>query len=795
MDTTDIAVAAPAADHILEQLRALPREEQLAQVLALLSKADEAAERIEGLISEVWDYAVNNRLWEAGDMTLEEVKVRVNWEALYDRIRRHGRTRRRLNTSLAGIRQQWGGPLEDAIPGSLLPSQLGVNLLENLHRLSKATSVETARPLLVEAIQWRLHQPGKHKANELQTADVLRALSRVKAVEGSSAGSGDVAEVPGDDDDDGHDDGDESAQQLRREEASRREAAGSAREMTVVTGGHCSCPGFLRGRFPGPGVRLPDEEGLALVREARKGAGLPGLCQRHLRLLAAGGLGLLNNKTQEVLCWRLKQVYLHRTRLPQLRQKKPKWFRAGSRAVTTQDLLGTFRFPPVQRPAFDFDPAPVLERFGGAGSWEAWQRDGTINVPGLFAYLGQEDVKGMIDQEFLVYRHHHRTPEGKPRLGWLRNMYYSLIQQLVRQDPAYYALTAAARPDRGWRLISYPYITKNTGKKGEATGFLHMDLNLEAYLRDGSGGNRLTSSVSIDDEDELGCTVAVKGFHHHIQAWHGRLLQRGWGGGGLTTNCSQIYTAEDRAQWGEPVPVPCPAWGVRLSLPQLIHGSSKASVRRRRTILPWYMLVDGEHKELEAKGCLGWSEVRQCHLDLEVPRLDPSGYPHKMGAPTGRFGGAVVLGSTSALGDALVGRRKWTDPQVQRERDLVLGRDGVAALAYVKQVRGQLVEQYRAGFEWMKQTELEGFGEVSYFAKRAAREAAGLDPDDEEEEVDSSSGSSSLELGEGDLEDGEEDEVEGEEEDEEEGEEGEDEEDGEEDEEEDGEEDEEDDDE
>ena len=272
MDTTDVAVAAPAADHILEQLRALPREAQLAQVLALLSKADEAAERIEGLISEVWDYTVNNRLWEAGGMTLEEVKVRVNWEALYDRIRRHGRTKRGLNTSLAGIRQQWGGGPEDAIPGSLLPSQLGVNLLESLHRLSKATSVETARPLLVEAIQWRLNQPGKHKANELQTADVLRALSRVKAVEGSSAGSGGAAEVPGDDGDDGDDDDDdESAQQLRREEASRREAARSAREMTVVTGGHCSCPGFLRGRFPGPGKAPLELPGVGV------GAGVGGL--------------------------------------------------------------------------------------------------------------------------------------------------------------------------------------------------------------------------------------------------------------------------------------------------------------------------------------------------------------------------------------------------------------------------------------------------------------------------------------------------------------------------------------
>src|SRR5436309_2561107 len=82
--------------------------------------------------------------------------------------------------------------------------------------------------------------------------------------------------------------------------------------------------------------------------------------------------------------------------------------------------------------------------------------------------------------------------------------------------------------------------------------------------------------------------------------------------------------------------------------------------------------------------------------------------------------GPGVVGSASALGGALVGRRKWTDAQVQRERDVVLGQDGVAALAYVEQVRGRLVEQYRAGFKWMKQTELEELGEVSYFAKRAA---------------------------------------------------------------------------
>jgi hypothetical protein len=43
-------------------------------------------------------------------------------------------------------------------------------------------------------------------------------------------------------------------------------------------------------------------------------------------------------------------------------------------------------------------------------------------------------------------------------------MFYSANQQLVRQDPVYYALNVAARPDLNWRLVSYPYYTKDTSR-------------------------------------------------------------------------------------------------------------------------------------------------------------------------------------------------------------------------------------------------------------------------------------------------------------------------------------------
>ncbi|KAH0562000.1 hypothetical protein GP486_003294 [Trichoglossum hirsutum] len=145
---------------------------------------------------------------------------------------------------------------------------------------------------------------------------------------------------------------------------------------------------------------------------------------------------------------------------------------------------------------FSFDEVQIFERFAGPGSWQTWMRDGTINVEKVFSYLDLPDLREMIDTEFSIYRHHHRTLPGTSRLGWLRNMYYSLVQQLARQDPVWYALTVAARPDKHWRLASYPYITKDTGAGGEATGFLHMDFDLESFLADGRGGSRLTSNAT-----------------------------------------------------------------------------------------------------------------------------------------------------------------------------------------------------------------------------------------------------------------------------------------------------------
>src|SRR5207248_2300547 len=91
------------------------------------------------------------------------------------------------NGNITGIHKQWGCPPEEALPVGLWPVDASANLLQYLHQLSKATSLQSAGTLLIDAIGWRLREPGRRSNKvKLQVGDVQRALDGVKAVEGGS---------------------------------------------------------------------------------------------------------------------------------------------------------------------------------------------------------------------------------------------------------------------------------------------------------------------------------------------------------------------------------------------------------------------------------------------------------------------------------------------------------------------------------------------------------------------------------------------------------------------------------
>ena len=101
---------------------------------------------------------------------------------------------------------------------------------------------------------------------------------------------------------------------------------------------------------------------------------------------------------------------------------------------------------------------------------------------------------------------------GKSNYGWLRTMFHSLIQQVMRQDPVYWMLYVALRPDHNYCLISYPYYTKYV-KFGDSIFFWHIDLNLTDLITNNCGGNQIQGMMSLDDEQKDQCIQILSGMH------------------------------------------------------------------------------------------------------------------------------------------------------------------------------------------------------------------------------------------------------------------------------------------
>jgi hypothetical protein len=323
-----------------------------------------------------------------------------------------------------------------------------------------------------------------------------------------------------------------------------------------------------------------------------------------------------------------------------------------------------------------------------------------------------------VDIEFDMYRYHGRSVPGHPAMGFLRNMYHSLIQQIIRQDPVYYSLIVALRSDSNYRLVSYPYVTKNS-VVGDRTGFLHMDLDIQEYIRSKQGINLFTGSVSLDDEDDKTCTLIVPGFHDHIEDWYKCLDTRGEVPAGATTDCSlKKYTSVDRKRWGFPIPRPCPSHGVQISRSEIPHGASKTSSRQRRVVYPQLVGVNPDCKTLEIKDQLTVDEISVCHRDLLAPYYGVNGQKMTHSLPIGRFPASLIVENVYPLGDALLAKRRWDDPEVLEMHDILLGSDDDAAWRLIQEVRSMLVEKYLKAFKKLEALERKMFGINSYFLNK-----------------------------------------------------------------------------
>jgi hypothetical protein len=445
-------------------------------------------------------------------------------------------------------------------------------------------------------------------------------------------------------------------------------------------------------------------------------------CRDHLRIFAGKTAGLITNVSTEVLLDRMRRLPKESSfeELQGFRDalSTRNWFRTSHRFLDDRERLEPFLYPSItNHSTFTFDARQVLNRTVGRDVYDEWQSQGNLILNDLMSYLNHPSIARLIDDEFDLYKHHFQPHRAKAAMGFRRNMMYSLVQQMVRQDPGYYAVNASCRSEPHWRLITYPYVTKDS-EEGQQLGFLHVDINVCEYVKHGTGRDQLTSSVSLDDETADGCTVLVPRFHHRCKEWVERVRARGHDIAGATTPAKNLYLPEDVASFGPKVPFPCAAGGVRITDPAIIHGATAEVQRRRRLIFPWHTRIQEDHEQLEIPGQHTWSELAACHRDMVAPLRGVSGNAVAHSRPKDRFPAAVQMTSSSALSDALIGRRRWTDPEVIEERNVLLGSDDAAALRYIHEVRRRLMQDFVADFVKLERYERQEFGVNSFFVCR-----------------------------------------------------------------------------
>ncbi|KAJ5413656.1 hypothetical protein N7509_000283 [Penicillium cosmopolitanum] len=460
------------------------------------------------------------------------------------------------------------------------------------------------------------------------------------------------------------------------------------------------------------------------------------LCSKHAKALVEAIQMTSASKNHQQLVNRVALSYRHIGNWDRFMKDHPRWF-----SFRQENDLGFHRFKPQHY-------APLVSDFAAATEWlsvdtlidriyagkapdirpaKDMHNDGSTILPGLFSWLG-EDLDGehpeglwpLIHQEFRMY--HYHLSKSTTEIGWLRGMWYSNIQQLIRQDLSYYMSYVFFRPDHAWRLISYPYYTKST-QIGENTKFRHLDINIQDYLDTGRGGSILQGSVSFTQEDKRNCTTILKGMHktERLADWWKNIQSRGPVPDGLISGIEpHMWTRDDEEkygiQWTQEV---CGIGDVRLSLPFLPHGSTGPATAVRRTGLAWYTAIQDDHETLDCAEANTWEELAEAHRAQMPATKTPSGYPSsRYGTIPFPFAAGVQFRTARHdIPNCLVGRQRWDSPSVCMELDDLFGKDPEVAKRIVRDWQEEAWYEYLRCFELTKRLEKKEYGKHSFFSR------------------------------------------------------------------------------
>ena len=742
---------------IMKAVEGMNDEGRLETALKVVEIGLEQEEQLQEVVTGTWRLILQGEWWRARYESLTEFMMKCGMsesvkELMNGRMRSE-RLKRKFEKSAS--ERLGGGDLKERLGEELMPARMSKGFLEAINALTKQVKdAEDAKELLSRAMDRRLGVRGASNDEKLRVGDVKAAMKEVMA---RGAKRSRIMEAEAEDEresglnsksmersndlikDKGRAEstGGESRESMKDVEAVESmkdvDAVESMEDVEDVDSEgemECGCREvtFAKGIIDAM-RRLRKKD----VKGRVKAAGSIGvkewreMCHRHMRGIASCWGLKTSGVKREQLIERVMEVQRNVERLDEVRTAEGTylWFRMEGRPGREDDGLGPFKYVGAREDEFTFDRAQIWKRYGGMGTMEKFLEDGNVVMRGVFGWIMKDsELMEMVNAEFEMYRHHLREQNGKSNYGWCRNMWHSLVQQVMRQDPVFYALNVVARPDGNWRLVSFPYYTKYA-MKADSTGFKHIDINIEKLLKSGRGGSTVQTAISLDDEFEDGCTIVVPGFHRHIGEWWSKVEERGKSRNGLVQSVEDLYLKEDEEMYGSFVPVVCKRGDIRMSLSSLIHGSTGGCVRRRRVVHPWLIGVDSDHDGLEIEESGSWEDVSRAHRNMWAMKVGATGQSHRFGVGNGRFAGCVEIRGVSGIGDALVGARRWDSGLVLMERDAIVGGSEGEAWRVVERHRSRMKVAWKEGFEVMMSLEKMKFGDRSYF--KLVEESSNMD--------------------------------------------------------------------
>ncbi|PYI27671.1 hypothetical protein BP00DRAFT_450006 [Aspergillus indologenus CBS 114.80] len=275
--------------------------------------------------------------------------------------------------------------------------------------------------------------------------------------------------------------------------------------------------------------------------------------------------------------------------------------------------------------------------------WSSLQQNGYLHIPGFFAYMETRGIFPRVRQTLARYA---SDDQGQV----LSQKCYQFLHQMIQQDPAYYAVVASCRPNGQWRLLNRSMDAASLSVAG-------------AMLSIPGSGQResdIQSTVMLPTFCEEHCVNLVPGSHTMFAPSH-----------------KNEHPPTGVMEIGKPSSIRMQPGDLLLTMPHLL---------RFPQTFTSHALVNLSQDVADFQGHpTGWNH-----------QPSTSAQPQLSNAPVTD---ECSVDTVSAIGEALAGRRAWSDRKVLHQQRILSGTDTAAATVFVDKVRERLVLEFHEALD------------------------------------------------------------------------------------------------